>query len=296
MRITIALGGNAIISAKQKGTYQEQAENIDKTMAQIAELHQNHQIIIAHGNGPQVGNLLIQHEAGKKQVPALPMFMCGAQTQGQIGYLIQQSLTNQNIKAATIVTQVLVNKEDASFKKPSKPVGPFYKEPVKGETMIEDAGRGYRKIVASPLPQEIIEIETIKKLIDQNILTIACGGGGIPVIKEDDKLKGVDAVIDKDRAGQLLANETNSDIFVILTDIEQVCLNFNTPDQECLGEINLTQLEKYISENHFSPGSMLPKIEAAINFIKAGGQKVIITHPFKLLEALQNQTGTHIIK
>ncbi|MFH0818451.1 MAG: carbamate kinase [Patescibacteria group bacterium] len=298
-KIVIALGGNAIQSANEKGTYEEQRNNIHKTMEKIAELRKaGHEVVLTHGNGPQVGNLLIQHHAGRDQVCALPMFMCGAQTQGQIGYLIQQSLKNilgDTANVATIITQVAVDAKDSSFQNPSKPVGPFYKEKI-SDDMIEDAGRGFRRVVPSPIPDHIVELDVIKKLIDNDVLVIASGGGGIPVVKKENGYEGVDAVIDKDRAGQLLARELEADIFIVLTDVEKVALNYNTPEQKDLNSLTVDEAKKYIVEGHFAKGSMLPKIEAAIEFLEKGhGEKVIITHPFKILEALSGETGTQII-
>lgn len=306
-KIVIALGGNAIQTSKETGTYPEQQKNIQRTMEQIAALYKTGaEIILTHGNGPQVGNLLIQHDAAKDKVPALPMFICGAQTQGQLGFLMQQSLQNllgSQVNIVTIITQVLVDQNDPAFKNPSKPVGPFYSEKVghelqaQGFSVIEDAGRGWRRVVPSPLPKHIMEINTIKQLISNQTLVIASGGGGIPVIMEQGMLTGVDAVIDKDRAGQLLAQEIQADTFIILTDVEKVCLNYQKPNQVELGTINVLDAKNYLAQGHFAKGSMLPKIEAAINFLDTETAKeVIITHPSKLNNALAGLTGTHIIK
>lgn len=306
--IVIALGGNAIKSAGQKGTFEEQYENVNKTTEHIAKLVKaGYRVVITHGNGPQVGDLLIQHEAAKDQVPPFPMFMCGAQSQGSIGILIQQTLQNHlyethvNTNVATIVTQVLVDKNDPAFKNPSKPVGPFYKreedfadEKAKGYVFIEDAGRGFRRVVPSPLPKEIVEIDSIKSVSDSGIVVIASGGGGIPVVDDNGDYHGVDAVIDKDRAGQLLATQLDAQIFMILTDVEKVAVNFNTPEQKDLDTMTIDECKRYMKEGHFAKGSMLPKVEACVTFLECGGQKAVITHPSKALEALEGKTGTTI--
>ncbi len=305
--IVIALGGNAIKSAKQKGTNQEQFDNVNQTTKHLANLiKQGYNLIIAHGNGPQVGNLLLQHDAAKDKVPPLPMDVCGAQSQGQIGYMIQQTLLNHftdlklNKSVATIVTQVEVSSRDIAFKNPTKPVGPFYpkfeaqKLKAEGFVVKEDAGRGYRRVVPSPLPINIVEIKAIKKLIKAGMTVVASGGGGIPVVKKTGALKGIEAVIDKDFASELLAELVKADYFIILTDVEKVSLNFNKPNQTDLDKISVQQAQKYIKQGHFAPGSMEPKIKAAIKFIKAGGKKTIITHPFKIIEALKGKTGTFI--
>lgn len=307
--LVIALGGNAIKSAKERGTNEEQFRNVRKTTAHLAKLvKQGYGLVVTHGNGPQVGNLLIQNETAKDLVPVLPMDVCGAETQGQIGYMIQQTLINHFQKmgikkaVATVVTQVEVDPKDKAFQNPTKPVGPFYdqsggeKLKKKGYTVIEDSGRGYRRVVPSPIPIHIAEIEAIKTLVNNDIIVIASGGGGIPVIRKENKYLGVEAVIDKDFAGELLAEAVKADIFMILTDVEKVALNYNQPHQEDLDKMTVDQAQKYFDQGHFAPGSMGPKIRAAIKFIRFGGKKVIITHPFKILEALKEKTGTLIVK
>ncbi len=307
--IVIALGGNAIKPAGQKGTYEEQYESVNKTTEHIAKLIETgNKVIITHGNGPQVGDLLLQHDSAKKQVPPFPMFMCGAQSQGSIGFLIQQTLQNHLFKkkievdVATIITQVLVDKDDPAFSNPTKPVGPFYEkeedfaeEKVKGFAFIEDAGRGFRRVVASPIPKEIVELNSIRNVSDSGIVVIASGGGGIPVVNRDGNYQGVDAVIDKDRAGQLLATKLGADVFMILTDVEKVALNFNTPEQKDISNLSLVECKKYMQEGHFAEGSMLPKIQAAVAFVENGGEKAVITSPSKALEALTGETGTIIM-
>lgn len=307
--LVIALGGNAIKSAKERGTNKEQFRNVRRTTAHLAKLvKKGYKLVITHGNGPQVGNILIQNEAAKDIVPALPMDVCGAETQGQIGYMIQQTLINHfqemDIKkaVATVVTQVEVDPKDKAFQNPTKPVGPFYDKKggdelkKKGYTVIEDSGRGYRRVVPSPIPIHITEIEAIKILVDNGMIVVASGGGGIPVIKKEGKYLGVEAVIDKDFAGELLAEEIRADVLVILTDVEKVALNYNRPNQEELSKMNVDEAQKYFDQGHFAPGSMGPKVKAAIKFIRFGGKKVIITHPFKVIEALNGKTGTLIVK
>lgn len=308
-KIVIALGGNAIISAKEKGTTEQQLNNISHTTKHLSQLIKaKHQLVIAHGNGPQIGNLLIQHDTAKNQVPALSMDVCGAQSQGQIGYMIQQTLINHlkklklNPSVASIVTQIEVSARDKGFKDPTKPVGPFYPKleadhlESQGFVVKEDAGRGYRRVVASPLPKNIVEIQAIKTLINNKTTVICSGGGGIPVVKKRGNYQGVAAVIDKDHASELLARLIKADAFIILTDVEKVSLNYNQPNQSDLNQVTIKQAKKYIKQGHFAPGSMAPKVEAAINFVKSGGKKTIITHPFKVLEALNQKTGTHFIK
>jgi len=309
-KIVIALGGNAIKSAGQKGTFEEQYENVRKTTEHLAQLVQaGHTLVISHGNGPQVGDLLLQHEAAKNSVPPFPMFMCGAQTQGSIGLLIQQTLQNSfktlglEKSVATVITQVEVSESDSGFQNPTKPVGPFYQneeefadQKSKGYVFIADAGRGFRRVVPSPVPQKIVELETIKDLVNNGVVTIASGGGGIPVVRRNGLLEGVDAVIDKDSATQVLANALDADIFMVLTDVEKVSLNYKKPEQVDLDKISLVEAKQYINEGHFAKGSMLPKIEAVIKFLENGGRQAIITHPFKVLEALEGKTGTHFIQ
>jgi carbamate kinase len=307
--LVIALGGNAIKSAKEKGTNEEQFHNVDNTTAHLAQLlKKGYSLVVTHGNGPQVGNILIQHDAAKLLVPPLPMDVCGAESQGQIGYMIQQTFIHNMRKigirksAATIVTQVEVDKNDPAFSHPSKPVGPFYDKATgellkkRGYTVIEDSGRGYRRVVASPTPKAIVEIDAIRTLLKSEVIVVACGGGGIPVVLKNGKYTGVEAVIDKDSAGEVLAEEVKADYLIMLTDVEKVALNYNKPNQKFLDTMTVREAEKYYAEGHFAPGSMGPKIRAAIVFIKHGGKKAIITHPFRILEALEGKTGTVIVK
>ncbi len=312
-RIVVALGGNAILKPGQKGTYEEQLENVKNTTTQIAKMvKEGYEVVVTHGNGPQVGAVLLQNEAGEKlyNVPAKPMDVCGAETQGFIGYMIQQSLINEFIRegvnksVATVVTQVLVSKDDPAFSHPTKPVGPFYtKEEAEkrqkekpNEVWIEDSGRGYRRVVPSPDPKAIVEKDAINCLVANGNIVIASGGGGIPVIKEEDgTYKGVEAVIDKDLAGERLAQEVNADILLILTDVENAYINYRKENEKALGEVTLEEIERYQEEGHFKAGSMGPKVKAAIRFVKNGGKMAIITALEKAVDALSGKAGTKIV-
>ncbi len=312
-RIVVALGGNAILKPGQKGTYTEQLENVKNTTHQIAKMvKEGYEVVITHGNGPQVGAILLQNEGGEKLfgVPSMPMDVCGSETQGFIGYMIQQSLINEFIKedidksVATVVTQVLVSKDDPAFSNPTKPVGPFYtKEEAEkrqkekpDEVWIEDAGRGYRRVVPSPDPKAIVEKDAVNCLVSSGNIVIASGGGGIPVVKEKDgTYRGVEAVIDKDLAGERLAQEVNADILLILTDVPNAYINYKKENEKALGEVTVSELEKYQEEGHFKAGSMGPKVKAAIRFVKNGGKMAIITALEKAVEALAGKAGTRVI-
>jgi len=310
--IVIALGGNAIKKANEEGTAEQQFRNVRVTCKYILEIiKRGYRVVITHGNGPQVGNLLIQQEEASKLVPPQPLDVLGAMTQGQIGYMLQQTLTNYlkreglNIPVVTVITQVLVNKDDPDFNNPSKPIGPFYTR-KEAKKLIEEKGyfikkvkpgrKAYRRVVPSPDPIEIIERDMIKMLVEAGVIVIASGGGGIPVINGKGKLRGVEAVIDKDLAGERLAEIVDADIFLILTDIEKVKLNFGKPNEEDLDRLTIAEAEKYLKEGHFLPGSMEPKVRACIRFLKAGGEKAIITSLDKAVEALEGKTGTHFYK
>ncbi len=308
MKLVIAVGGNAILNAGQKGTANEQFENVYTTVKYLSALAEN-DLVITHGNGPQVGALMIQHECAQNQIPAFPIDILDAQTQGSIGYMLTQAMGNtlkkRNISknVATILTQVVVDKNDEAFQNPRKPVGPFYTKEVaekyaqeKGWVIKEDAGRGYRRVVASPKPIHIVEKDIIEELLENKNIVIATGGGGIPVIKDGSGyLSGIEAVIDKDRASSLLAKELDADLFIILTAVEKVYLNFGKPDQKALDTITVEEAEKYMKEGHFKPGSMLPKVESIINFVKSTGRDGIITSLDKVQEALEGKTGTRIV-
>lgn len=308
-KVVIALGGNALEEKGLPPTSQSQMNVVSKTSEYIAELSASgYELAIVHGNGPQVGRILLATEAASHVTPALPFDVCGAMSQGYIGYHIQQALRkslekrNRHLPVVTVITQMVVDENDPAFKKPAKPIGPFYTEAEaralekeKGYVMKEDAGRGWRRVVASPEPLEIVEIDTIKTLWDSTI-TVTCGGGGIPVVRNaDGSLRGVAAVIDKDLAAERLAEGMEADILMILTEVEQVCLNFNKPDQKALAAITAAEAKQYVSEGHFAPGSMLPKMQAAIRFVESRpGRKAIITSLYKAGDALAGKTGTLI--
>ena len=310
--VVIALGGNAILQPGQKGTFEEQMKNVETTCKQLAQmvLSGKYKIVITHGNGPQVGNILLQNETAKGVAAPMPLYVCGAESQGLIGYMIQQSLHNLlqdvgkgDIPVATVVTQVVVDKNDPAFQNPSKPVGPFYsKEEAKrladekGYHVKEDAGRGWRRVVPSPDPLEIFEKEAIRQLIAARSIVIASGGGGIPVVKKDGKLEGVDAVIDKDLAGERLAVDVEAKVFLILTDVDEVKLNYKTPQERGISKMTVEEAKRYRDEGHFAKGSMEPKVRAAIRFIEAGGEKAIITSLGKAMDALEGKAGTTITR
>tara|TARA_Y100000310_G_C20581578_1_gene763272 strand:+ start:99 stop:977 length:879 start_codon:yes stop_codon:yes gene_type:complete len=290
-KLVIALGGNALTTKNQKGTYKELTTNINKTCKSLAKINKN--ILIVSGSGPQVGALLLQNELAKHKVPKMPLDVLDAELEGELGYLISQSFLNYSKKPiATVITQVLVDKKDPAFKNPSKPIGPFYKTKKKGYK--QDAGRGYRRVVPSPKPIDIIEGKTIKKLI-KTTNVIAAGGGGIPVYKTKGKLKGLEAVIDKDKAASLLAKKIKAKELLILTTVPQVYTNFGKPNQHPIKQMNRKQAQIYLKQGHFLPGSMKPKIEASIEFLKKG-KKVTITNIQNIEKALKGRAGTIITK
>jgi carbamate kinase len=308
----IALGGNAILQPGQRGTFAEQMKNVETTCQQLAQMVESgkYKIIITHGNGPQVGNILLQNETAKDVAAPMPLYVCGAESQGLIGYMMQQTLHNLlvdkgkgSIPIATVVTQVVVDKDDQAFQNPTKPVGPFYSEEEakklqqeKGYHIKEDAGRGWRRVVPSPDPIQIFEKDAVRQLVEARSIVIASGGGGIPVVKEGEKLVGVDAVIDKDLAGERLAVDVEAKIFLILTDVDQVKLNYKTPQEKGLSQITVEEAKKYHAEGHFAKGSMEPKVRAAIRFIEAGGERAVITSLDKAVDALDGKAGTTITK
>ena len=308
-RIVIALGGNALQSGKGEATAEAQLEVVKRTCEHVAQISgQGYEIAVVHGNGPQVGRIVMASEAAKDVTPAMPFDVCGAMSQGYIGYHIQQCLKyalnkdNRNIPVVTVATQMIVDEKDPAFQKPTKPIGPFYTEEEakeleasKGWTMKEDAGRGWRRVVASPIPKRIVEIDAVRQLWDRSIV-ITCGGGGIPVVERmDGHLEGVAAVIDKDFAAELLAEDVEADILMILTEVEKVAINFNKPDQEDLDHLTLAEAARYIEEGQFPAGSMLPKVEAAMKFVRRfPSKKAIITSLDKAVEALAGETGTVI--
>ncbi len=307
MRITIALGGNALLQAGQEGTFEQQAQNARTALSQLVEMMKEHHIVLTHGNGPQVGKLHLQNELAREKTPPMPFDVCGAMTQGQIGYLLQQQLQNELLRhgikrqVVTLITQTVVDPEDEAFKNPTKPIGSFYSAEEakkfmaeKNEVWIEDSGRGWRKVVPSPEPRSIVEEEIIKDLVDKYIV-IASGGGGIPVVLENGVYRGVEAVIDKDLAAQLLARAVGSEVLMILTDVSHVAINYGKPDQKQIGTVTTTELRRYHAEGHFASGSMGPKVRAAISFVENGGKRAIITSLERALAALNGKEGTQVI-
>ena len=295
MKIVLALGGNSLLAKGQKGTAEEQRENIAKTCKAITKiLEEGNIVVITHGNGPQVGNLLIQQERAKGEVAAMPMDVCGAMSQGELGYFIQSELERVSHRTvATIITQIVVDREDPGFKNPAKPVGPFYEEKIE-ENMVMDAGRGWRKVVPSPLPREVVEIDAIKSLLDAGIVVIAAGGGGIPVSRDGERLSGLDAVIDKDRASALIGKEISANMMVIATSIDKVYLNFRGEGQRGLDRISAREAEELMEEGHFAEGSMKPKIEACADFVKSTGGKAVICALTDIENAIDGKAGTAV--
>jgi len=311
--LVVALGGNAIKQADERGTTEEQFHNVDVTTKQIAKIASaGYRLVITHGNGPQAGALLIQQEECDALVPAQTLAVCGAMTQGQIGWMMQNRLAfhlmGEGMDAAicTVVTQVQVSDQDPDFQDPSKPVGPFYTKEealhlaeAKGYVVKEvkpGIERSWRRVVPSPEPVDIVESESINDLLNSGVIVIASGGGGIPVKKNGDgSYSGVEAVIDKDRAGFKLAQAVKADKFLILTDVEKVFLNFNKPEQRALDRLTVKEAESFAAEGHFLAGSMGPKIQAAVRFVKWSGKEAIITSLDKALEAVEGKTGTHIV-
>lgn len=308
-RIVVAFGGNAILKSKERGTVEEQRANVQEACEKVADLVQaGYQVVVTHGNGPQVGAVLLQNELAKDSVPAMPLDMCGAATQGQIGYMIQQALGNilrdrgNPAPVASVVTQVLVDSGDPAFANPTKPIGSYYGAAEaagmiseKGWVMVEDKARGgFRRVVPSPSPLRIVEKETIATLLGAGFLVVASGGGGIPVVEKSGLLLGVEAVIDKDLAGERLAQDIDADTLMILTDVAQAALHFHSPEQVNLSSITLSQARQYAAEGHFKAGSMGPKMMAAIKFLENGGKRSIITALDLALDALAGNAGTII--
>lgn len=308
----IAIGGNSLIKDNTRVTVQDQYEAAKETCYYIADMiEQGWTVAIGHGNGPQVGFILRRSEIAHKVagMHEVPLDVCGADTQGAIGYALQQNLQNEfrrrglKRQAATVVTQVVVDRNDPSFQNPTKPIGGFMTEEEakrrareEGWTVVEDAGRGWRRVVPSPIPQRIVELDVVRTLLDAGVITITVGGGGIPVIEDEDgNLKGVAAVIDKDYAASLLARSIGAELFLISTAVDKVYLNYNKPDQRPIDVMTVSEAKRYIAEGHFAKGSMLPKIEAIIWFLEAGGKEAIITSPENIARALRGETGTRII-
>ncbi len=305
----IAVGGNAIIPTNGSGTIEAQRILTSTSMRQVADLIvSGRKVIVTHGNGPIVGNIVERNEAVKNRIPPMPLDVCGADSQGGIGYMIQQSLGNElnargvHRDVVAIVSQVLVSVDDEAFKHPTKPIGLFYGpeearaiEKEKGYRMIMDANRGYRRVVPSPRPLEIIEAETIAKLLKLGAVVIAVGGGGIPVVRNGARLTGVEAVIDKDRAAAVLGKMVHAERLVILTSVPEVYVHFGTKQQKALRKVRLSAIRKLFGEGEFPPGSMGPKMEAAIDFLESGGKRVIISDAATLLDACGGKAGTHIL-
>ena len=308
----VAIGGNSLVKDKQHQTVEDQYLAAKETCYHIADMiEQGWDVAIGHGNGPQVGFILRRSEIAAKVagMHEVPLDVCGADSQGAIGYALQQNLINEfkrrgiRKQAATVVTQVVVDRNDPSFQKPSKPIGGFMEEAdareraeKEGWTVVEDAGRGWRRVVASPLPQEIIELQAVRELLDAGIITITVGGGGIPVIRtENGDVQGVAAVIDKDYASSLLARSIGADLFLISTAVEKVYLNLNKPDQRAIDRMTVAEAKQYMAEGHFAKGSMLPKIEAILWFLEAGGKEALVTNPENIARALRGETGTRIV-
>ncbi len=310
----IAIGGNSLIKDGKHQSVEDQYEAAKETCVHIADMIEaGYEVVIGHGNGPQVGFILRRSEIAAKAegMHEIPLDVCGADSQGAIGYALQQNLQNElcrrgtNKPVATVVTQVLVDRNDQAFKNPTKPIGGFMDETEgkrrqaeMGWTVVEDAGRGWRRVVASPLPKEIIEIEAIKALIAAGVIVISTGGGGIPVVRnEKGDLEGVAAVIDKDFGSSLLATNVGAELFVISTAVEKVAINFGKPNQQWLDRMTLEEAKKYLAEGtHFAKGSMAPKIQAIIRFLEAGGKQALITNPENIGRALRGETGTLIVK
>lgn len=306
----VAVGGNALIKDKSHQTVEDQFDCAKDTMSHIVDMIEiGWDVVVTHGNGPQVGFILRRSEIARDTLHEIPLDYCGADTQGAIGYMFQMALHNEfnrrGIKkdVATVVTQTIVGKDDPAFQNPTKPIGSFMDE-AEAKTravndnwsVVEDAGRGWRRVVPSPRPERIVEVKVINTLINAGIIVIGVGGGGIPVVEDEDgKIKGVEAVIDKDFSASLLATLIDADLFVISTAVEKVALNFNQPNEKWLDEMSVTEAKQYIEEDQFAPGSMLPKIQAIIQYLENGGKKALITDPEHIGDALEGKTGTWIV-
>lgn len=311
--VVIALGGNAIKQAGEEGTSEDQFNNVALTCNQLVKMNkQGYLMILTHGNGPQAGNLLIQQEEGSDLVPSMPLDVVDAMTQGEIGYMFQNQLQNafrrdgREIPIATLITQMVVDENDPDFKNPSKPVGPFYTEEkakklqqTKGYVVKEvrsGAEKNWRRVVPSPAPIDLVEAESIKTLLDNRVIVITSGGGGIPVVRQENgELVGIEAIVDKDIAGQKLAEIVDGDIFLVLTDVDHVYLNYGQINQKAIRQMTVTEAKRYIKESQFTKGSMAPKVSACIAFVEKGGDRAIISSVNQALDALGGKAGTEII-
>ena len=305
----IAVGGNSLIRAGEKGTVAQQLANTRRTAAAIVGLiRDGYHLVVTHGNGPQVGAALLRSERASDQVYSHPLDVCDASTQGEIGYLLQQSVNNElssaglDVPVATVLTQVVVARDDPAMQHPTKPIGPFYsradaeeRRRLFGWQIVEDAARGYRRVVPSPEPIHIVELEVIRLLLGRGVLVIAVGGGGIPVVQSNGALEGIEAVIDKDRASALLASELGVDVFVISTDADSVYLDYKKPTERPLRRVTAEELEAHYRAGQFPPGNMGPKVESALRFLRNGGKEVVITSYERLCEAVEGEAGTHIV-
>lgn len=302
--LMVALGGNALIRKGEVGTVEQQFENLKVPIRQIAKLSKKYRVIITHGNGPQVGNLLLQQES-TETVPKLPLEILVAQTQGQIGYMIESTLDSELMAMGTdaaqhlvsLISYVVVDENDPAFANPSKPIGPIYteNEAAAAPYTTRKTTKGYRRVVVSPKPVTIVEKREIKKLIEMDFIVICCGGGGIPVIREGRTFSGVDAVIDKDLASAKLAEEVLADIFIIATDVKGVAINYGKPDQKFLNSMTVNEADRFFAEGHFPSGSMGPKIEAATQFVKHRGKRAVVTFIEDIEAAVERKAGTEII-
>lgn len=306
----VAVGGNSLIKDKRHKTVQDQYEAAAASMRHIAGMiERGWDVVITHGNGPQVGFILRRSELSKHELHEVPLDYCGADSQGAIGYMFQQSLFNEFVRrgiekqAASVVTQVLVDRNDPAFEAPTKPIGSFMDEPTaaqradaEGWVVVEDAGRGWRRVVPSPLPVRIVQQDAIESLIGDGFVVIAVGGGGIPVVQDEaGNLTGVEAVIDKDFASALLASQIGADLLLISTAVSQIALNYNQPDQQWLDGMTLAEAKAYMEQGHFAKGSMEPKVQAIINYLEAGGKEALVTNPDNIERALAGETGTRIV-
>lgn len=307
-KVVLALGGNAILQPKQEATFENQYQNVINAANRMVEISEaGHKIVVTHGNGPQVGNIIAQNEAAKEEIPAMPIFVNNAESQGMIGYMMESALKNRliqggdNTNVVTLLTMVEVDKDDPAFENPTKPVGVFFDEEEakrlteeKGYQMAEDAGRGFRRVVPSPEPKVIHGVDEIKSLIETSIV-VSSGGGGIPIYRDEKgQIDGVEAVIDKDRSGLKLSEQTDADVFMMLTDVPNVYINFGKENEQKLEEITVAEAEQYVAEGQFPAGSMLPKIEAAIAFAKHEGKEGIICSLDEAVLALEGKAGTRI--